>query len=808
MSRINQDSRRVVRSGTQYPAVVIDDHGTHATVKLSGNGAKLSNLQVIGGPVDIGEQVQVDFTTPEPTVVATSKDWLSIEDILRELGKLPEPYIQDPFQEWDKVLCFCMDDPKEWEFFSPDVNGWYDAQNMIQDDFDALGYSRRWALGIPPGYRGRASIGSQIPSTHECWFPQYVYGMGKENVHIQADELLCTYGVYIENIYFDFWWHEEKTYLFEGISSFGWAWTISSGSVAGNEIRTPANDYLFLPDQTFNGQTFRNCKFRAGNAEASQYGDTDDAYNYAPITLSPAGLDGFYWTRSADDVMIFENCHFITDPDSCYQPRLVINVDIGQYDDGYDTHIYLYDCEVDVGDEPVWSGHPSSKIHSVGTKWIGTNIYGINHHDILQTSDRATLDHVHGSSGSSGGYDPNAVHDDESGEINMVTEKTAPVDADVLLIEDSEASWAKKKVKMENLPTSGSAPDDFTDLSDTPGAYTSEGGKLVSVKGTEDGLEFVNAPTAGSDGNAIHDNVADEIHQVTEKVTPADNDEILIEDSAASWAKKRLKISNLPSSGSGGGDMYKSTYDTNDDGKVNSADAADAVPWSGVSGKPDPLDATAIHDNVSAEISAVTEKTTPHDDDLLLIEDSQASNAKKKLKISNLPSSGSGGGGGPTSITFKPGDYEPTSTIYAQLDTNNQHPVLDFSPTADEEAMWTDFLMEGYDGGGLTVDIYVVTAATSGNTVFQAAIERIETTQDTDTDGFASFQSSGAVAVSGTAGVPVKVTITFTDGSQMDSLAAGELFRLKIRRDADDTSATDSVTANDVSVLAVKVKET
>jgi hypothetical protein len=83
---------------------------------------------------------------------------------------------------------------------------------------------------------------------------------------------------------------------------------------------------------------------------------------------------------------------------------------------------------------------------------------------------------------------------------------------------------------------------------------------------------------------------------------------------------------------------------------------------------------------------------------------------------------------------------------------------------------------------------------------FQAAIERIETTQDTDSDGFASFQSSGAVAVSGTAGVPVKVTVTF--------IAAGELFRLKIRRDADDTSATDSVTANDVSVLAVKVKET
>ena len=45
----------------------------------------------------------------------------------------------------------------------------------------------------------------------------------------------------------------------------------------------------------------------------------------------------------------------------------------------------------------------------------------------------------------------------------------------------------------------------------------------------------------------------------------------------------------------------------------------------------------AIHDNVAAEISAVTEKTTPVAADLLLIEDSAASNAKKRLQIGNLP---------------------------------------------------------------------------------------------------------------------------------------------------------------------------
>lgn len=36
----------------------------------------------------------------------------------------------------------------------------------------------------------------------------------------------------------------------------------------------------------------------------------------------------------------------------------------------------------------------------------------------------------------------------------------------------------------------------------------------------------------------------------------------------------------------GGGDMLKSVYDSNDDGKVNAAVAADQVPWAGVTGKP------------------------------------------------------------------------------------------------------------------------------------------------------------------------------------------------------------------------------
>lgn len=54
------------------------------------------------------------------------------------------------------------------------------------------------------------------------------------------------------------------------------------------------------------------------------------------------------------------------------------------------------------------------------------------------------------------------------------------------------------------------------------------------------------------------------------------------------------------------------------------------------------VDSDAVHVDVANEISGVTEKTTLHNDDLFIIEDSEASYVKKKVKKSNV---GGGGGG-------------------------------------------------------------------------------------------------------------------------------------------------------------------
>lgn len=54
-----------------------------------------------------------------------------------------------------------------------------------------------------------------------------------------------------------------------------------------------------------------------------------------------------------------------------------------------------------------------------------------------------------------GGVDPTAIHDNVAGEINAVASKATPVDADVIVIEDSEDSFNKKKATLDSLPGGG-----------------------------------------------------------------------------------------------------------------------------------------------------------------------------------------------------------------------------------------------------------------------------------------------------------------------------------------------------------------
>ena len=56
---------------------------------------------------------------------------------------------------------------------------------------------------------------------------------------------------------------------------------------------------------------------------------------------------------------------------------------------------------------------------------------------------------------SSSGTDANAIHNNAAGEINAIAAKTTPVNADMVLIEDSADSFNKKKVALTNLLSPG-----------------------------------------------------------------------------------------------------------------------------------------------------------------------------------------------------------------------------------------------------------------------------------------------------------------------------------------------------------------
>lgn len=156
--------------------------------------------------------------------------------------------------------------------------------------------------------------------------------------------------------------------------------------------------------------------------------------------------------------------------------------------------------------------------------------------------------------------DPDAIHDNVPAEIFAVQLKATPAVGDFLLIEDSAAGNAKKRITIGTLP----------------------GG-------------------SGTDADAYHKNTIAEISTTPLKSAPTSADLLLIEDVAANNAKKRVTIGTLP---------------------VATTD-------------PD-----AYHRSVTNEIAATTLKASPSGSDVVLIEDVSASNAKRRATIASLITDG------------------------------------------------------------------------------------------------------------------------------------------------------------------------
>jgi hypothetical protein len=144
----------------------------------------------------------------------------------------------------------------------------------------------------------------------------------------------------------------------------------------------------------------------------------------------------------------------------------------------------------------------------------------------------------------------------------------------------------------------------------------------------------------------------------------------------------------------------------------------------------------------------------------------------------------------------------------ATPDLRQSKPVLDFDATVNELAMFQGFMPRHYDGGGITVTVGVM--ASSANTgdmswkIFFKAVT--DDADDLDVKNFADPQSNQAVDAPSVVGEVAYFTIAFTDGAQMDSIAAGELFYMLLMRDAQDSMNDDM--AGDAEFVFAEIQET
>ncbi|MGB0747195.1 MAG: hypothetical protein ACPGO3_00470 [Magnetospiraceae bacterium] len=155
-------------------------------------------------------------------------------------------------------------------------------------------------------------------------------------------------------------------------------------------------------------------------------------------------------------------------------------------------------------------------------------------------------------------------------------------------------------------------------------------------------------------------------------------------------------------------------------------------------------------------------------------------------------------------VRFGPKDADPPTASFATFDLRNARPVIDFA--IGESVHFADVLGDWYAGGGLTVTVHFAMSAAISNSIrLEAAFERIGVgVQDLDADGFAAAKNSGDVVVPGTSGLIGTAVITFANGAEIDSLVAGESFRLILTRIA--AGGTDAT--GDLELHRIDIEET
>lgn len=116
------------------------------------------------------------------------------------------------------------------------------------------------------------------------------------------------------------------------------------------------------------------------------------------------------------------------------------------------------------------------------------------------------------------------------------------------------------------------------------------------------------------------------------------------------------------------------------------------------------------------------------------------------------------------------------------------------------------FVLKGYGGGGLTVKLFWSAGTASNNCVWQGAFVRIaDDAKDMDTTAQVYDYNTVTAAAPSAIGELSYDTITFTNGSDMDSVADGEIFEFRLKRDP--AHASDNL-ANTAYLWSILIYET
>ncbi len=133
-----------------------------------------------------------------------------------------------------------------------------------------------------------------------------------------------------------------------------------------------------------------------------------------------------------------------------------------------------------------------------------------------------------------------------------------------------------------------------------------------------------------------------------------------------------------------------------------------------------------------------------------------------------------------TYAMFTPLDNQPPAANYATISTRNSIAILAFDDSTGESAIFNGICPENAQlSSGLIVRIHWVAAsATTGDCVWEVSFMAMNSTTDIDADSF-DTAASGTTTTAGTAGFTNVTAITITT---IDSLAAGQAYRLKVAR--------------------------